>query len=138
MYYLRADQAALVTPEHGSVDPVKDVTSIRSRFPFPDEDKNEPGNFDPFERSIHVFILPSLRNPRIILTNVPALAAKVRLYRPEGAPTRSAAPPAYDPLRRVAALERPCHDLAALAAPYARLGADVVFRHDALSGSGAM
>jgi hypothetical protein len=54
MYYLRADQAASVTPEHGSVNPVRDAEHIRFRFPFPDEDGTEPGDFDPFERSIAV------------------------------------------------------------------------------------
>lgn len=46
MYYLRADQAHLVTPEHGNVDPVRDRAEIRFRFPFPAEDGTEPGDFD--------------------------------------------------------------------------------------------
>jgi hypothetical protein len=54
MYYLRADQARMVQPLDGNVDPIKDAGSIRFRFPFPDEDRNEPGDFDPYERSIAV------------------------------------------------------------------------------------
>lgn len=43
MYYLRADQATLVRPLKGNVNPVKDAESIRFRFPWPDEDGIEPG-----------------------------------------------------------------------------------------------
>ncbi len=53
MLYLRADQAHDVTPERGSVDPVKNADKIRFRFPWPDEDGKEPGSFEPF-RSLHV------------------------------------------------------------------------------------
>jgi hypothetical protein len=35
MYYLRADQAHLVTPLPGNVDPIKDADEIRFRFPSP-------------------------------------------------------------------------------------------------------
>lgn len=49
MYYLRADQAHRVWPQHGNVDPIKDAGEIRFRFPWPDEDRTEPGEFaDPF------------------------------------------------------------------------------------------
>lgn len=47
MYYLRHDQLALVRGEEGSVDPSRD-TSIRFRFPFPQEDNKPPGSFEPF------------------------------------------------------------------------------------------
>ncbi len=46
MYYLRADQAKLVTAEKGSVDPIKDQDEIRFRFPWPDEDTTQPGSFE--------------------------------------------------------------------------------------------
>lgn len=46
MLYLRADQAHLVRPERGSVDPVRDAEAIRFRFPWPDEDGCEPGSFE--------------------------------------------------------------------------------------------
>lgn len=46
MYYLRADQARDVWPEHGNVDPVKDAASLLFRFPWPNEDGNEPGDYD--------------------------------------------------------------------------------------------
>lgn len=46
MYYLRADHAHLVEALHGNVDPVKDAGEIRFRFPFPEEDELEPGQFD--------------------------------------------------------------------------------------------
>jgi hypothetical protein len=54
MYYLRADQARLVTPESGSVDPVRDAESIRFRFPFPGEDDVAPGQFEPYNRRIRI------------------------------------------------------------------------------------
>ena len=46
MYYLRADQAAMVQPESGNVDPIRDRESLRFRFPFPDEDNVLPGEFE--------------------------------------------------------------------------------------------
>jgi hypothetical protein len=49
MYYLRWDQAHLVSAESGSVDPLADATAVRFRFPFPNEDRIRPGEFeDPF------------------------------------------------------------------------------------------
>ena len=54
MYYLRADQAHLVTARSGNVDPVKDAEHIRFRFPWPDEDHIEPGHFENFDRSLPV------------------------------------------------------------------------------------
>jgi hypothetical protein len=54
MYYLRADQATLVKPLPGNVDPIKDAAEIRFRFPFPDEDETAPGTFDPFDRAIYL------------------------------------------------------------------------------------
>lgn len=50
MYYLRADQAHLVTAQRGNVDPVKDRNGLRFRFPFPEEDDIEPGNFEDYNR----------------------------------------------------------------------------------------
>lgn len=52
MYYLRADQAHLVTPVSGSLDPVKEAEQIRFRFPFPDEDRIEPGRFGNYARAL--------------------------------------------------------------------------------------
>lgn len=52
MYYLRADQARKVGPLKGNVDPIRDRESIRFRFPWPDEDKVEPGAFDPYNRGL--------------------------------------------------------------------------------------
>jgi hypothetical protein len=63
MYYLRADQVNLVTPELGSCDPRRpDVQRvIRFRFPWPDEDGVAPGAFDPYDRSagLHGVTLPA-------------------------------------------------------------------------------
>lgn len=54
MYYLRADQAHMVGSERGSLDPKKREVqkTIRFRFPWPDEDGQEPGMFDPYERGL--------------------------------------------------------------------------------------
>ncbi len=60
MYYLRADQAHLVTPESGSVDPIRDAASIRFRFPFPEEDGTQPGDFEDYSKSL---ALPGLAVP---------------------------------------------------------------------------
>lgn len=54
MYYLRHGQRGDVTRERGSVDPVADVTALRFRFPFPDEDNIPPGHFDPHSRAVAV------------------------------------------------------------------------------------
>jgi hypothetical protein len=54
MYYLRFDQRHKVTPVEGNVDPVKDAEELRFRFPFPDEDDKEPGDFFDFDRSVAV------------------------------------------------------------------------------------
>lgn len=51
LYYLRFDQRHLVVPLPGSLDPADPemLAVIRFRFPFPDEDSIEPGDFkDPF------------------------------------------------------------------------------------------
>jgi hypothetical protein len=54
MLYLRADQASLVEALPESVDPIKDAGSIRFRFPFPNEDHLEPGQFEDSDRDIPV------------------------------------------------------------------------------------
>jgi hypothetical protein len=88
---------------------------------------SHPGGADRSSiRSEILFIFPSLSNPRIILTNITALPAQIRLNRPKRAPAESAAPQTYDPLHRVFALERPCREFAALAAPDTSLRADGV------------
>src|SRR5262245_32043164 len=49
MYYLRHDQRHLVAAEGGSVDVNgPEAGEIRFRFPFPQEDRMEPGTFEPF------------------------------------------------------------------------------------------
>lgn len=52
MLYLRWDQASLVTPERGSLNPTDPDTLkvIRFRFPWPDEDNVRPGEFEDFDR----------------------------------------------------------------------------------------
>jgi hypothetical protein len=55
MYYLRADQAELVTPKWGNVDPVRNAAEIRFRFPFPDEDSHEPGDFEDWDRAAYLW-----------------------------------------------------------------------------------
>jgi hypothetical protein len=55
MYYLRADQARIVIPERGNVDPIADAAGIRFRFPFPDEDSKRPGDFDDHDRGIALY-----------------------------------------------------------------------------------
>ena len=52
MYYLRFDQRHLVEKEANSLDPVKDIDGLRFRFPFPDEDSIEPGNFEHYNKAI--------------------------------------------------------------------------------------
>lgn len=54
MLYLRFDQRYLVKAKPGNVDPARDVKELRFRFPFPDEDSIQPGDFDEPDRSIEV------------------------------------------------------------------------------------
>lgn len=54
MYYLRADQAHLVTALSGNVDPIGDRNEIRFRFPFPDEDAIAPGGFEDYNRRLRL------------------------------------------------------------------------------------
>lgn len=55
MYYLRYDQRQKVGAQRGNVDPNSlDALNIRFRFPFPDEDQVEPGEFENYGRSIQV------------------------------------------------------------------------------------
>ncbi len=49
MYYLRADQIHLVRSAA-----LADLTGIRFRFPFPDEDGKQPGDFDDYDRGFPV------------------------------------------------------------------------------------
>lgn len=55
MYYLRFDQRELVTPESGNVNPVTDAPELRFRFPWPDEDANEPGDFEDYNRGLTIY-----------------------------------------------------------------------------------
>lgn len=52
MYRLRADQADLVSKAPNSLDVAACRESIRFRFPFPDEDGVEPGDFKDWDRSV--------------------------------------------------------------------------------------
>lgn len=56
LYYLRADQARVVTPERGSLNPNDPAVQavIRFRFPWPDEDHIAPGAFEAFERAVPI------------------------------------------------------------------------------------
>lgn len=54
LYYLRPDQIALVEPIDGNTNPFDFQSGQdRFRFPFPDEDHRDPGDFEPF-RTIDV------------------------------------------------------------------------------------
>jgi hypothetical protein len=44
MYYLRFDQRHMVQALPGNVDPVADVSALRFRFPWPNEDGIDPGS----------------------------------------------------------------------------------------------
>jgi hypothetical protein len=52
MYYLRAGQRFSVAPEANSVHP--NTVGLRYRFPWPDEDHQEPGSFDNYDRALPV------------------------------------------------------------------------------------
>lgn len=55
MYYLRAEQRKQVRALHGNVNPASaDALALRFRFPWPDEDGVQIGEFDPYERAITV------------------------------------------------------------------------------------
>lgn len=55
MYYLRADQRHLVKALKGNVNPNSDDRfDIRFRFPFPDEDHIQPGDFEEYDRAVTV------------------------------------------------------------------------------------
>jgi hypothetical protein len=82
MYYLRADQAHLVTlddQEPHPTDPLNDWADIRFRFPWPDEDDVDPGEFDDHNRSLvipaHLMSIPAqIRHERVQFASV---------YRPD-------------------------------------------------------
>lgn len=71
MLYLRWDQADLVQAEQGSVDPIEDREALRFRFPWPDEDDIEPGQFsDPFrKRAIHGVSAPDFEHYSVQFVN---------------------------------------------------------------------
>lgn len=50
MYYLRWDQAYKVTESETDFNDPDILSVIRFRFPWPDEDGNAPGDFEPFRR----------------------------------------------------------------------------------------
>lgn len=51
MYYLRADQRQEISDYEWDAET---LGVVRFRFPFPDEDDNEPGHFDDPERGVYV------------------------------------------------------------------------------------
>lgn len=57
MYYLRADQVSRIQPAPNSVNPrlLQHAESIRFRFPFPQEDAIQPGNFDDYDKGLAVW-----------------------------------------------------------------------------------
>ena len=55
MYYCRLEDAEKVTPLAGNVDPRRD-TGLFFRLPFPDEDKTQVGDYDPFERGERLYL----------------------------------------------------------------------------------
>lgn len=55
LYYLRADQAAMVTP-----NPVREAGDVyRFRFPWPDEDGATPGSYDVYDRGLTLWGMPA-------------------------------------------------------------------------------
>lgn len=55
MYYLRAEQRQQVRPLQGNVNPnFTDAYSLRFRFPWPDEDGTQPGEFENYDRAVTV------------------------------------------------------------------------------------
>jgi hypothetical protein len=56
MWYLRYDQRSKVSPLPGNVDPVRDAAALRFRFPWPDEDAKNPGDFEDYGRGIGVTV----------------------------------------------------------------------------------
>ncbi len=66
MYYLRADQVHRVSPERGNVDPKDPGLGLRYRFPWPNEDLKDPGDFDDYKKSV---ALPDLAAPKDIEHN---------------------------------------------------------------------
>jgi len=55
MYYLRFDQRHKVKALPGNVDPNgEDAYALRFRFPWPNEDKNEPGQFEDYGKAVAV------------------------------------------------------------------------------------
>ena len=49
MYYLRAADRGIVSPESGSLDPVSCMKELRFRFPLPSEDGMQPGSYESHE-----------------------------------------------------------------------------------------
>jgi hypothetical protein len=54
MYYLRWDQAQLVTDSDVDFSDPKVLAGIRFRFPWPDEDNIAPGDFDAYDKGFVV------------------------------------------------------------------------------------
>lgn len=55
MYYLRADQVDDIVPERGNVDPAGEHReALLYRFPFPDEDHLQPGEFESHDRGMRI------------------------------------------------------------------------------------
>lgn len=81
MHYLRADQATMVEPVEHSLDPVARAADIRFRFPFPDEDRIEPGEFEDHTRGVAVTaevpILADSHHRGVVFTSETGFAVKL-------------------------------------------------------------
>lgn len=54
MYYLRYEDRHKVTPEEGNVDPTRDM-NLFWRLPFLDEDNQQPGSYNGYDRGQPLF-----------------------------------------------------------------------------------
>lgn len=88
MYYLRAEQRHSVIPQSGNVNPSsREALSLRFRFPWPDEDNVQPGEFQPYMRALTV---PGFSVPAGVEHHTVQFAAQagylLSLPCPEGTP----------------------------------------------------
>jgi hypothetical protein len=84
MLYLRADQAHLVTPQSGSVDPIADAEHLRFRFPWPHEDGTEPGAFKDADKAVGLYGLTPPEGVEHYSVQFTARGYNVSLPCPEG------------------------------------------------------
>src|SRR5438132_13372510 len=55
MYYLRLEDLDKITPLPSSIDPIREIGSLRFRLPFPDEDHLQPGEYEPYNRGERLY-----------------------------------------------------------------------------------